>query len=103
MLVPADATATRWMVREAAAYDGPVYLPVSRLAAPCSMRIIMNSNGEKAKSSAWARNIVVFACGLMVSIALEAAELLAAQGHQRLLQDIHTIKPLDTDFILRDD
>lgn len=36
----------------------------------------------------------------MVSIALEAAELLAAEGISVAVADIHTIKPLDTDFIL---
>ena len=100
VLVPADATATRWMVREAAAYDGPVYLRLGRLAAP----VLYADNHEfkwgKGEIVRMGKDIVVFACGLMVSIALEAAELLAAEGISVAVADIHTIKPLDTDFIL---
>lgn len=100
VLVPSDGVCADWQVKAAAAYDGPVYIRTSRLAAP----IIYPENTEfkwgKGNIVREGKDIAVFACGMMVSTALEAAKLLEAEGISVAVADIHTIKPLDTDLIL---
>ena len=100
VLVPSDAVCTNWLVKQAAEYDGPVYLRLGRLAAPIIYSEDTAFKWERGEIVRMGGDIVVFACGMMVATALEAAELLAAEGISVAVADIHTIKPLDTDLIL---
>ncbi len=99
VVVPCDAIETTQAVAAAIAYDGPVYLRLGRLAVPLI-------NGEEYRFELGkgvllrdGSDIVIFACGLMVAAAIEAADLLAEEGISAAVANIHTIKPLDTDFI----
>jgi transketolase len=100
VLAPSDAVSTRWLVRAAAEYTGPVYLRLGRFPCP----VIYDEGREfkwgQAELLRMGKDIVIFACGIMVAIALEAADLLAAEGISAAVADIHTIKPLDEEFIL---
>ena len=101
VLAPSDAVSTAWLVRRAAEYEGPVYIRLGRMACP----VIYNQDKQftwgKGEVVREGKDIVVFACGIMVATALEAAKLLAKQGIDIAVIDIHTIKPLDSDLILK--
>lgn len=99
VLSPADGVSAAWAVRTAAALNGPVYIRLGRLAAP----IIYNEDQEftlgKGQLLRNGSDIAIFATGMMVAEALEAAELLAGENIKAAVVDIHSIKPLDTELI----
>lgn len=93
---PADAIEARAAVEAAINIDGPVYMRFGRYAVP-----VINDNeayrfqvgkGVKLRDGA---DVTIVATGLMVSMALEAAEALAAEGISARVINIHTIKPID--------
>lgn len=100
VLSPADAVSTAWAVRAAAAYQGPVYLRLGRLALPQIYDEGQEFRWGKGQLLRPGADIALIATGLMVSEALEAAQLLAEEGIKAAVADIHTIKPLDTELIL---
>ena len=100
VLVPCDWVQTAWAVRAAAEYKGPVYLRLGRLAAPQVYEEGQQFQWGRGLLARPGKDIVIFACGMMVSQALEAAELLAAEGVEAAVADIHTVKPLDVDLVL---
>lgn len=99
---PADDAEARAAVRAAAGYAGPVYLRFGRLAVPCF-------NDPASYRFEWGKGIVLrdgqdvtlIATGLMVWRAVEAAELLKEEGVSARVVNIHTIKPLDRELVLR--
>lgn len=100
VLVPSDAVSAKWLIQEAAAYDGPVYIRLGRQACPVIYDEGHQFKWGKGEIVRMGKDIVVFACGMMVATALEAAELLAAENISVAVADIHTIKPLDSAFVL---
>ena len=101
VIMPADYYATKKLVRAAAAYTGPVYLrftrdPVPVIYAPESEFTI--GAGVLLRPGS---DISLIAIGDMVTIALEASEQLAARGLSAEVIDMHTLKPLDGELILR--
>jgi len=102
VICPADDVEARAAVRAAYAMNGPVYLRFGRLAVPV-FHDPANYHFEigKGEQLTEGSDIAIIATGLMVNEARKAADLLAASGiHARLL-NIHTIKPLDEDLILK--
>ena len=99
VIVPSDGAETAAAVAAIAEYDGPVYLRLGRLAVPCINQADYRFEFGKGVLLKDGSDIAIFACGMMVSAALEAADLLAAKGIFAAVANIHTIKPLDTDFI----
>lgn len=98
---PCDDIEARAAVMAAYEYDGPVYLRFGRLAIP----VINEEEGYqfeigKGKVLKEGRDITVIATGLCVSESLEAAKLLAADGIDAEVINIHTIKPLDEELVL---
>ena len=102
VIVPADDVEAKACVRAAYEFDGPVYMRFGRLAAPVindpdtyefelGRGILMREGSD----------VTIVACGLMVSAALEAAEALAERGIDAEVINIHTIKPIDADIILK--
>ncbi len=101
VIVPADSNETRQAVLAAAAMEGPVYLRLGRMAVP-------EVNGEDYRFEIGkgvllrpGKDVVIFASGLMVSVALEAAVDLQKQGITAAVANIHTIKPLDVEFVVK--
>ena len=98
---PADDKSTKWIIEEAIKYNGPMYI---RLARPATEEIydentkfelgkgIMHGDGEDA---------TVIATGVTVAEALKAKEELAKEGINIRVVDIHTIKPIDKDLIVK--
>lgn len=100
VIAPCDATETERAVRAAAAMDGPVYLRLARLASPVFEHPMPFEIG-RANVLREGRDVAVFACGLMVSKVLDAAEALAAEGIDVAVINVHTVKPIDAACIQR--
>lgn len=99
VIMPADYWAARKLVKAAADFDGPVYLRFTRDAIP----MIYGEEEEfvigKAKKLRDGQDVAIIANGDTVCIALEAAQMLAGQGIQARVLDMHTIKPLDVEAV----
>lgn len=101
VVCPADGNETREAVKAIAEYKGPVYLRIGRMA----VKTVTDRPGYrfelgKAVTLREGADATVIATGMMVQLALEAAEKLAAGGINARVLNIHTIKPLDTAAVL---
>jgi len=101
VLAPADAVSTRFAVKAAIEHNGPVYIRLGRLNVP----VIYDENEHfelgKGKMLKDGTDVSIIANGLMVQYALEAARLLEEEGINARVIDIHTIKPIDRDIIIK--
>lgn len=99
---PSDDVEARAAVKAAYEYVGPVYLRFGRLAAP-----VINDRPDyqfelgKGVTVREGKDITIVATGLEVGFALEAAEKLAADGIDARVINIHTIKPIDKDILVK--
>ena len=100
VIVPADANEARKATFALAEFQGPVYMRLARLATPVFEEDYPFEIG-KANVLREGKDAAVFACGLMVNEALETAKLLAAEGIEISVINMHTIKPLDADCVLK--
>ena len=100
VIVPADANEARKATFALAEFQGPVYMRLARLATPVFEEDYPFQIG-KANVLREGKDAVVFACGLMVNEALEAAKMLAAEGIEITVVNMHTIKPLDAECVLQ--
>ncbi|MBQ8174681.1 MAG: transketolase family protein [Clostridia bacterium] len=96
---PADAQETRAAVEAAINYQGPVYIRLGRAAVPTVTEEGSFQIG-KGLVLGEGKDITVVATGYMVHLALEAREILAAEGISVRVINIATIKPLDTELIV---
>ena len=96
-----DDLETKWAVREASKINGPVYLRLSRLATP----IIYDENQKfeigKAIQIGNGTDGTIFATGVTVSEALKAQEQLKQKGIEVRVVDVHTIKPIDKEMVIK--
>ena len=99
VICPADASETRKAVFAAAEMEGPVYIRLARLATPVFEEDYPFEIG-KANVLREGADVAVFATGLMVSEALEAAKLLEAEGKSVAVINVHTIKPIDAQCVM---
>ena len=101
VLSPADAVETEKMVFAAAEYKGPVYVRLGRLNIP----VLFDENYKfeigKAATLREGNDVAILATGLMISEALEAAKLLEEKGVKARVVNVSTIKPLDTETVLK--
>ena len=98
---PCDDIEARQAVFAAAEYVGPVYMRFGRLAVP-----VVNSEDYKFELGKGVTlkegsKVSIIATGLMVARALEAAEQLEQKGISARVINIHTIKPIDKDIIIK--
>ncbi len=102
VIVPSDDVEAKAAVEAAILHNGPVYMRFGRLAAPI-LNDPENYKFELGKGITVrdGEDITIVATGLMVGEAAEAAEQLAAEGINARVLNIHTIKPLDTELILK--
>ena len=102
IICPADDVEARAAVRAAFAMHGPVYLRVGRLAVPV-FHDPDNYHFEigKGEQLTEGNDIAILATGLMVNEARIAAEQLAAEGIHARVINLHTIKPLDEELVLK--
>lgn len=102
VISPSDAVQTRHAVKAAIEHDGPVYLRLGRLGVPeiYSEDTIKFELG-KGMTIADGTDVTIIATGLMTHEAVKAVEILKAEGISARLVDIHTIKPIDKDIIIK--
>ncbi len=99
---PADDVEAKAAVKAAYEHVGPVYLRFGRLAVP-----VINDSEDykfeigKAVTLREGTDVTIIATGLPVSEALDAAEKLAADGISAEVINIHTIKPLDEEAVIK--
>lgn len=99
---PSDDVEAKAAVKAALDTNGPFYLRFGRFAVPVindrpDYKFELGKGVELAQGS----DVTIVATGLMVSMALEARELLAAEGISARVVNIHTIKPIDRDIIAK--
>lgn len=99
---PSDGVEARAAVEASINYEGPVYIRFGRLALP-----IINDESYKLEIGKAVKlkdgcDVTIVASGMMVAEALEAREILAAEGISASVINVHTIKPLDVDTIVND-
>ena len=96
-----DDIQTKWAIKEISKLNGPVYVRLSRLATP----IIYEKNEKfeigKAVQIGKGTDCTIFATGVTVAEAIKAKETLEKMGIYVRVVDIHTIKPIDKDLIIR--
>lgn len=98
---PSDDVEAKAAVKAAYELNGPVYLRFGRLAVP-----VMNNHENyqfeigKGITIKEGKDVAIIATGLCVSTALEAADLLDAEGIHAKVINIHTIKPIDKELII---
>lgn len=96
-----DDIQTRWAVKEISKIDGPVYLRLCRLATP----IIYDENEKfeigKGVQIGEGTDATIFATGVTVSEAIKAQEKLKKDNINVRVVDIHTIKPIDKELIIK--
>ena len=102
VMQPADAVEARAMVEAAINYVGPCYMRFGRFAVPVLFdQDTYKFEWGKGKVLADGKDVTLVATGLMVEQALAARDLLAAENISARVVNIHTIKPLDEDLILK--
>ncbi len=99
---PADDIETEQAVKAAIEHDGPVYMRFGRLAVetvndPATYKFELGK-GVTLKDG---RDVTIIATGLMVPQAVEAGKILAEQGIDARVINIHTIKPIDQELIIK--
>ena len=99
---PADAVEARAAVKVALEYNGPMYIRLGRLAVPVyndpATYEFKLGKGICLKDGS---DVTIIATGLMVDMANNAAKMLSDEGISARVINIHTIKPLDKDIILK--
>lgn len=100
VIVPADAKEARKATFALADFQSPSYMRLARLATPVFEEDYPFEIG-KANVLREGKDAAVFACGLMVNEALEAAKLLAAEGIEISVINVHTIKPIDAECVTK--
>lgn len=101
IICPADAIEAKAAVEASINLDGPVYLRFARLSSP----VIFDDNYKyeigKGVQLSDGKDVTIFATGLMVGEALEAEKMLNKQNIDARIINIHTIKPIDKDIIIK--
>ncbi|HJM82643.1 MAG TPA: transketolase family protein [Nitrospinota bacterium] len=101
VIVPVDAVETASAIRVMAQTNGPMYLRTAREKFPVLYDKGEKFNIGKGKELKNGSDVAIIACGLMVSVALEAAEQLEQDGISTAVINMSTIKPIDSELILR--
>lgn len=101
VLVPADGIETRKMVRKMSEYNGPVYLRIDRHDMPDLFPEDEEFVIGKPYLIREGKDVAVFACGIMVAKALEAADELENEGISVRVVNVSSLKPVDEDEIKR--
>ena len=98
---PADAVSARKLLDEVVDTDGPAYVRLGRSGVPVIYGDDADIKVGKANTVREGTDVTIIATGIMVADALEAADELAAKGVSARVIDMHTIKPIDSDAIIK--
>ena len=100
VICPSDAVETEAAIKAIAEYDGPCYVRLGR----AGVNVINDNEGYEFKigkgvTLSEGNDVTIVATGIMVDVALEAKDLLAAEGINARVINIHTLKPIDTELL----
>ena len=103
VLSPCDGNEMRLAVKALLDYDGPAYMRLGRLAVETVTDTVPGYSFTLGKGSLLldGTDVTVIATGMNVQMALQAARTLAAEGISLRVIDMHTIKPLDREMVLK--
>ena len=101
VISPSDDTQSKWAIKEAAKIKGPVYIRFGRAATPVIYDESTKFELGKAIQFGEGKRATIFATGMMVAEALKAKEELEKEGINIRVIDIHTIKPIDKEIIIK--
>lgn len=102
VICPADAVETEAAIKAIADFDGPCYVRLGRAA----VNIINDENTYKFEigkgvTLSGGNDLTIIATGIMVDVALEAKEILANKGINARIINIHTLKPIDSEILIK--
>ena len=100
VIVPADGIETKQVIKAAAELEGPVYIRLGRPKVPVLFGDDYKFEIGKGVLMKDGTDVTLVGTGIMVSKAMEAAELLVAEGISAAVVNISTIKPLDAELII---
>lgn len=102
VICPADDVETEAAIKAIADFDGPCYVRLGRLPVntinDASTYEFKLGKGVTLKEG---KDVTIVATGIMVDTALEACEILAKEGISARVINIHTLKPLDTELLVK--
>lgn len=101
VIQPVDANETRQAVKAIIDYKGPVYLRLGRLPVDNVNKEDYKFEIGKGVELADGKDLTIVATGLMVKSALDARDLLAKEGISARVINIHTLKPIDKDILIK--
>src|SRR6476469_91174 len=101
VIVPCDYNQTKAATIAVAEYVGPVYLRFGRPSWPIFTAADQKFEIGKAQFFSEGTDVSIFACGHMVWKAIEAGRILEEKGIKAEVINIHTVKPLDSEAVLR--
>ena len=101
VLCPADGPETEAAIRAVAAYDGPVYVRLGRSKVPVVFEHGCDFTIGKGHVLREGSDLTFITTGLMTAQALEAAAILAEGGVQARVLHLGSIKPFDTDLVVK--
>lgn len=101
VLHPCDDVSTRLLTKQLASSKNPSYMRTARNKTPVLYDDVEEDTIRIGKGIELreGRDVAIIACGVLVSEALKAADLLSQSGIQATVIDMHTIKPLDTALV----
>lgn len=99
---PADGVSTKAAIQAVAAYDGPCYVRLGRMAVEdVYAEDQINFEIGKGNILCEGKDVAIIANGIMVEAALAACETLKTKGYHPTVVDMHTIKPIDADLLVK--
>jgi len=101
VISPSDGMSTKLLIKQAAALNGPVYVRLGRYAVPGIYEADSKIEIGKGMCIKEGSDYTVIATGVMVNEAMMAAEALEKDGVSIRVIDLHTIKPIDKDIIIK--
>lgn len=101
VICPSDDTQTKWIIKEISKIDGPVYVRLSRLATPVIYEEDNQFEIGKGVQIGNGTDATIIATGVTVAEALKAQEILKGKGIDVRVVDMHTIKPIDKELIIK--
>ena len=101
VLVPCDAIEAKKATIEAAKTKGPVYMRLGRSGVPVITKPEDPFKIGKANMLREGKDLTIFACGQMVYEAITASEMLASEGIKAAVINMHTVKPLDREAVIK--
>ncbi|MBI4690984.1 MAG: transketolase family protein [Nitrospirae bacterium] len=101
VIVPADGIETKQVIETIADYNYPVYVRLGRVKVPVIMPEDYKFSIGKAYTFSLGKDANIIACGIMVSVAIKAMEILKENGIDAGVINMSTVKPLDNDAVIK--